>query len=794
MEQNRIYVCPERARKKLKTAYDIGQTVYIYGMTGYGKTLLARNFLGKKKYLYLDASTALASEFSIPISTTSKKTKQIVVIDNLHYADSQNLRSAITALFGREDLWLILISRAACPAWINSYRIKVASFMEIDQNDLSLNMSELREYLVGYFGTFPEDMMETVLKICEGHGLALNILCEQLAANSTSDDFGILLNKDIVLKMQKIFWDYVECEVFDMWDREVVDFLMKLSIIDSFDKQTADYITGSTKTEHYIDYTFETGNFLIIKDGKYYMEEAARNCLLRRMEKSFTKKQIDELYYNAGRYFRQQGNNFMALKMFEKNNSLTQIAEILAELATEHPGGALLPDLKRYYMMLTEEQIRSNPNLMVGICMLYSMSLNIEKSEYWYKQIEEYERNSSGALKKKYKSSLAYLALGLPHRGSMEAISLIKNMANLADNRSILLQEFCVTGNSPSNMNGGKDFCEWSKKDKELANTIGKALSFVLGKHGAGLVDLALAESFYEKGYNDYEVVRYVSKGLMKAENGGKIEQCFVGAGILSKIHLRNGHMDDAEDVVYSFKKKAESENAYFLYDNIENHICTLKLYKGDRTWYLNWMENNTPDENIEFFTYDRYSFLNKVRIYIIQKKWSLAHTLLERLLYYAEMYERPYIMMESLILLAIVERKAAVGNWKETFQKAYTMAEEYHFVRVISAEASESLKLFQNISLEIKDMAFYNDALKESKKMAELYPEYLKDASAIELPDRALQILRLQAQGLSNEEISQELSVALSTIKYHCRETYQKLGVGSRTAAVVEARKRKLI
>ena len=59
----------------------------------------------------------------------------------------------------------------------------------------------------------------------------------------------------------------------------------------------------------------------------------------------------------------------------------------------------------------------------------------------------------------------------------------------------------------------GKDFCEWSRKDRELAGSIGKIVTLVLGKYGKGLVNLALAESFFEKGGDDYEVASLAGKG-----------------------------------------------------------------------------------------------------------------------------------------------------------------------------------------------------------------------------------------------------------------------------------------
>lgn len=50
--------------------------------------------------------------------------------------------------------------------------------------------------------------------------------------------------------------------------------------------------------------------------------------------------------------------------------------------------------------------------------------------------------------------------------------------------------------------------------------------------------------------------------------------------------------------------------------------------------------------------------------------------------------------------------------------------------------------------------------------------------------------ILRLLGEGLSNEEISQELVVSINTVKTHVKSIYRKLQVGNRRAARQAARK----
>lgn len=57
-------------------------------------------------------------------------------------------------------------------------------------------------------------------------------------------------------------------------------------------------------------------------------------------------------------------------------------------------------------------------------------------------------------------------------------------------------------------------------------------------------------------------------------------------------------------------------------------------------------------------------------------------------------------------------------------------------------------------------------------------------------LTGRELEIFRLLQQGLSNTEISQATGTALSTIKWHLKNIFAKLGVSSRTAAILQGRR----
>lgn len=69
-----------------------------------------------------------------------------------------------------------------------------------------------------------------------------------------------------------------------------------------------------------------------------------------------------------------------------------------------------------------------------------------------------------------------------------------------------------------------------------------------------------------------------------------------------------------------------------------------------------------------------------------------------------------------------------------------------------------------------------------------------LKAACAVHLSEREREVLHWLVQGASNEEISRHLYITVATVKAHLTAIFEKLGVRSRTQAIVKALKLGLV
>ena len=165
------------------------------------------------------------------------------------------------------------------------------------------------------------------------------------------------------------------------------------------------------------------------------------------------------------------------------------------------------------------------------------------------------------------------------------------------------------------------------------------------------------------------------------------------------------------------------------------------------------------------------------------------AVTLLSRLLDLAEDGGRNGSIINILIQQALLHD--ATGNTENGLtylERALALAEPEGLVRTFVDEGIPIKRLLNEIHKD--DARNYITTLLSAFETEQPLPTDSPVQALIEpLSDRELEVLQLVADGLSNRDISEQLYLALSTVKGHNRNIYGKLGVQRRTEAVARAR-----
>ena len=306
------YICPKKAGYKFRSARKFHTPLYLYGVTGIGKTALILNNVNMKKCSYYSATTILADEINIE----KKTTEHTVVIDDLQSLADSSQKEAyfekIKELLGREDIWLILISRCPFPRWLLPLRAKYI-FVEIEEEDFLFSLDEQIAYIEQFGLELRHEQHQAAWSIGGGNPLSLFFYVMENC------------NLERTIKRQ---WDYLEVHVYDQWDLQLQEFFMDVSVVEEFTVQLATMLTGRRDVEKLISQAEETGNFFEIcgTNGIWRCRWPMRKSMQQRLRRRKTAEQIERLYYSAGLYYEINDQIPEALDMYEKYNDMDSIS------------------------------------------------------------------------------------------------------------------------------------------------------------------------------------------------------------------------------------------------------------------------------------------------------------------------------------------------------------------------------------------------------------------------------------------------------------------------------------
>lgn len=263
---------------------------------------------------------------------------------------------------------------------------------------------------------------------------------------------------------------------------------------------------------------------------------------------------------------------------------------------------------------------------------------------------------------------------------------------------------------------------------------------------------------------------------------------CYVSLARLKFAQRNSAMMESAFEFAERAAALAESGR---LLDWVRQFRARLQVADSE-TWLAN--TQLSFNDVISFRREDEYLTFVRLQLQRLRQgrpsEPKLALRFLERLLASAQGSARNGSVIEILLLQSIIlHLLGRIPEAVQKFHKCLSMAEPEGYVRLFLDEGEPAYDLLL-LAVQNNLHPEYAGRLLSMETNVRLSKENLTEP----LTERELEVLRLLAVGLSNQEIAQKLVISLSTIKTHVTRIYSKLGVSSRTQASLRARELKLL
>lgn len=202
---------------------------------------------------------------------------------------------------------------------------------------------------------------------------------------------------------------------------------------------------------------------------------------------------------------------------------------------------------------------------------------------------------------------------------------------------------------------------------------------------------------------------------------------------------------------------------------------------------------------------------IGAIRLALHSGQLDIAATRLADEIALAQRHERVYRLIKLLVLDALLQRRRGNDNHAHrSLRRALQLAEPGGFVRLFLDEGKDVRPLLREeyaaLGSEVQTggegvtealrgfVARLLEAAGEQAVVATRVPGDTGFQPLEALTEREREILVFLANGVSNKEMARRVFVSENTIKFHLKNIYSKLGVGSRLQAINAARQMGLL
>jgi ATP-dependent transcriptional regulator len=720
----------------------------------------------------------------------------VLVLDDLHTISNKLILKSLSIILKQmpHTIHILLVSRCNLPEELVEL---VADGDIVSAKELAFSAQEIWYYYCALGRSITKSQAKTVFEATGGWAIGIHVL-------SQSEEF------DRIQADGPLLDDYMNRNIWEKWDQQFREFMLITSIVDEFDEELCQILTGKKDVKNMMGKLLAHNLFIVKTSETSYRYQPLFLEFLRGRLKEYPIIDVQNLCLKVADFYFEEQSFFKALSYYtnaENDDGIDrcffQLNSGILDFNTEerlYHFSALILD------KLPEKLIRNNISLIIE-----SMWTNYQKgnTEVTLEYIDMiYDHISSGQNLKRLKEMdfLGFICTTrfLDFRKSIcdfaEEFQEWLKVLPIVDLNDIHIHTATLTENFPLLHRSVRDYLELTLMGDSQLQIMNVIFNTFFPKEANVLSYCIKAGLSYEQNKLEqaYDAINLAQCELKKDL---RFELSFCVFILLSHILNAMNKTKESENAMTHFYKRIKEVHALSLTSNFLSVDTKFKLWNANQTSAKVWLEQPfvTNDNPLQFYKINQY--FTTVRAYIVLSEHTKAAEYLVKLKKLSTAYRRPLDFAEAEVLLAVLQW--VTGSKQEavrSLEEVLISLQPYHAVRIIAEEGSAVLPILKSIADRVEkvdyqgplESSYLSQVLLCAGEVSKIRKGItaLSNQKPVKLSKQQKYVLLLLAQGYKNAQIVDITGLTLNTIRAHTKILYQKLGVNKAADAVIEAKR----
>jgi LuxR family maltose regulon positive regulatory protein len=814
----------DRVNRTLESIFEYPLTV-MEAPIGYGKTTAVREFLASKgcsvlwlsflssedtssffwnrlseeicrldeeagmklKLLGFPADAPQTATVLSVLSEIDFKENTVLVIDDFHLVKSPQIGKFLYQLVRNQpdSLYITIVTRDTSNLDLLELAAKGLCNI-VPQQVLRFTDNEVRDYCV--------------IRGCRLNDAELKQICAYTGGWISMVYLTLLgIDQGIPIGKNDAIADLVEKALYNTYDDDIRRFLLKLSVMDSFTAEQAEFVTEEPRTKEFLKKLRLENAFIAYNNaaGVYSIHSVLLD-FLKTMLKDKQKRKA--LWRRMGQWYLSKGAHIPACSYLCRGGDTGRILSLLNDINKIAYNAPSFEGFLDMFAAIPRETLFNYPYAYmqyIDILMINGDSVGAQEGLARLNEFQDvYEHGSdiSPDLKNRILGEISTMRIFAVFNDAGRMVAQMNEALRLLDGdvSYLMKRESEFTFGSPHFL---YTYYREPGRLKETADYMVHEFPLfakLASGCGTGCDYLTMAEYALETGgWQSAEL--YALKAIYKAKTKEQTGIIICANFALIRLNIYLGKTGDALEHMRKLRDDVTQENSVY-------YNTALELVEG----YINacmrrpdgipgWL--STGDMSAAHFMFEgiAFNYIVHGKAVLLSKDYVRLEILTEELEEYFSVFHNQLGFLHNKIFEAAAKyRLYGMEKGCAALVEAIDMAREDHLILPFAEYAPDILDMLRNIShSDSRDIY-----IKEVLKACEQYSKNIKSTpqSALSLSPRETQILALASEGLKRDEIALRLHVSTATVRTHLQNIYQKLEVGSRTAAVKKAETLKIL